>query len=211
MRPRISGSEANCTSFWMRRLPSSSAGCDLPAITNCTGRSACSRMFRSRCGSCSIKVSRLYVGTRRAKPIVRTLGSSRSLIHTGAIPPGFCSSQAAWRRWRASCTSCSRIRLRTDHRSPSLTAPELAQSACVVSSVPRRSSARARSIGSVQVGACTPLVTESIGTSCGSKPGYRPLNICRLTSPCSLDTPLACWPSRMPITAMLKTSGEPPG
>ena len=61
-----------------------------------------------------------------------------------------------------------------------------------------------------QVGACTPLVIELIGTSASSKPGHSRWNISRLTSPCSLETPLARWASRKPITAMLKTAGSPP-
>lgn len=56
-----------------------------------------------------------------------------------------------------------------------------------------------------QVGAWTPLVIEPIGTSSTSKPGHRPWNISRLTRPCSSDTPLTRWASRMPMTAMLKT------
>ncbi len=51
MRSRSSGCCANCTSCWMSRLPSSSAGCDLPAITNCTGRSGLVRIAFSRSGS----------------------------------------------------------------------------------------------------------------------------------------------------------------
>ncbi len=71
--------------------------------------------------------------------------------------------------------------------------------------------ARPRISGATQVGACTPLVTEPIGTSAVSKPGHRPVNISRLTWPCSMLTPLTRWASRMPMTAMLKTSGSPPG
>ena len=61
-----------------------------------------------------------------------------------------------------------------------------------------------------QVGACTPLVIDPIGTSASSKAGHRPLNMPRLTSPCSFETPLARWASRKPITAMLKTDASPP-
>ena len=61
-----------------------------------------------------------------------------------------------------------------------------------------------------QVGACTPLVIEVIGTSASSKAGQSPLNIPRLTWPCSSETPLARCESRKPITAMLKTPGSPP-
>ena len=46
--------------------------------------------------------------------------------------------------------------------------------------VPISTSSRA-----VQVGACTPLVIEPIGTSLSSKPGHRSLNMPRLTCPCS--------------------------
>ena len=62
-----------------------------------------------------------------------------------------------------------------------------------------------------QVGPCTPLVIEPIGTSAVSKPGQSPWNISRLTSPCSRLTPLTRCASRMPMTAMLNTSRSPPG
>ena len=62
-----------------------------------------------------------------------------------------------------------------------------------------------------QLGACTPLVTEPIGTSDSSKPGHSPANIFLLTSPCSRLTPFTRWDSRMPITAMLNMPGSPPG
>ena len=65
--------------------------------------------------------------------------------------------------------------------------------------------------GATQVGVCTPLVTEPMGTSLVSNPGHRPANICLLTWPCSTETPLTRWASRMPMTAMLNTSGSPPG
>ena len=65
--------------------------------------------------------------------------------------------------------------------------------------------------GATQVGVCTPLVTEPMGTSPVSNPGHRPANICLLTWPCRTETPLTRWASRMPMTAMLNTSGSPPG
>ena len=71
--------------------------------------------------------------------------------------------------------------------------------------------ARSRISWATQVGACTPLVIEPIGTSAVSNPGHRPANISRLTCPCSLLTPLTRCASRMPITAMLNTDGSPPG
>ncbi len=66
-------------------------------------------------------------------------------------------------------------------------------------------------LGATQVGAWTPLVTEVIGTSAGSKPGQSPENISRLTAPWRVETPLARWASLRPITAMLNSSGRPPG
>ncbi len=78
------------------------------------------------------------------------------------------------------------------------------------SSVPTSCAARAITSGATQVGACTPLVTEVIGTSGESNPGQSPANMSRLTSPCSSETPLARWASRRPMTAMLKTVGSPP-
>jgi hypothetical protein len=60
----------------------------------------------------------------------------------------------------------------------------------------------------IQVGACTPLVIEVIGTSSTSKPGHSGWNISRLTTPCSLLTPLARWASRRPMCAMLNRPGS---
>ncbi len=212
MRSRSSGCCANCTSCWMRRLPSSSAGCDLPAITNCTGRSGFVRIAVSRSGSRSMSVSRLYVGTRRANPIVRVSGSSTRDTHSGACMPGCCSVHAAARRRRASSTSCRRMRRFTPQNSASESAA-LLQSACSVSPVPSVDSARPRSAGSVQVGAWTPFVIDVIGTSSESKPGHRSPNMRRLTWPCSFDTPFARWASLRPITAMLNglVAGSAPG
>ena len=58
-----------------------------------------------------------------------------------------------------------------------------------------------------QVGPCTPLVTEPIGTSSASKPSHSPPNMPRDTAPCSWDTPLARWASRRPMCAMLNMPG----
>ena len=54
------------------------------------------------------------------------------------------------------------------------------------------------------------MVIEVIGTSVVSNAFQSPWNISRDTSPCSTETPLARWPSRKPITAMLNLSGSPP-
>ena len=80
MRCRTSGSSANRTISWISCLPPSSAGCALPAITSCTGRSGSSSSRLSRSGSRSISVSRLYDGTRRANPMVSTSGSRAESI-----------------------------------------------------------------------------------------------------------------------------------
>ena len=78
--------------------------------------------------------------------------------------PGFCSAHAAVMRARASATSCARIARRTCHRSSSVTAGEF-QSQAAVSKVPSLVCASSTMCGSVHVGACTPLVTEVMGTS----------------------------------------------
>ncbi len=62
--------------------------------------------------------------------------------------------------------------------------------------------------GATHVGACTPFVTDVIGTSAVSKPGHIEPNMLRLTSPCSRLTPLARWPSRNPMCAMLNMPGS---
>ncbi|COZ10851.1 Uncharacterised protein [Mycobacterium tuberculosis] len=58
------------------------------------------------------------------------------------------------------------------------------------------------------MGACTPLVTEPIGTSSGSNPAHSSLNMARLTRPCSNETPLARCASRRPMCAMLNLAGS---
>ena len=74
--------------------------------------------------------------------------------------------------------------------------------------VPISRSASSNTSRDTQVGACTPLVTDEIGTSAASKPGHRSLNIPRLTMPCSFATPLRRCASRSPMWAMLKTVGS---
>ena len=89
MRCRTSGSSAKRTISWMSFLPPSSAGCDLPAMTSWIGRSGSSSSRLRRSGSRSIRVSRLYDGTRRANPIVSTSGSRAVSIQpssAGASP-----------------------------------------------------------------------------------------------------------------------------
>ena len=172
----------------------------------------------SRSGSRSISVSRLYDGTRRAKPMVSTSGSSTSSIQpssAGAAPR--CRQDCGSRR-RASSTSRSRsIRLAvpdlvagiSSHGVPDRSAPSTS-GVRPVRAVAARRGRRPR--GATQVGACTPLVIEVIGTSSASKPGQRPANI----SAADLRRAAArrrwrAGPSRKPITAMLNTSGRRPG
>ena len=208
----VVGEAARCS--WISFLPPSSAGCALPAMTSCTGRSGWSRSRLSRSGSRSISVSRLYDGTRRAKPMVSTSGSSASSTH---VELG-----------RRRCRAC---RLDLQQPAPGVVHEPLAQlpldrpdvgrrrlvDRAARTSRPRRRrrsrrarSARSKTSRPTQVGACTPLVIDVIGTSASSNAGHRPWNISRLTWPCSCETPLARWASRKPITAMLKTVGSPP-
>ena len=90
MRWRTSGRSANCTTCWISALPPSSAGCDLPATISWIGLSSSSSSCSSRSGSRSISVSRLYVGTRRANPMVSTFGSNAV-----AIQPNSASERTA--------------------------------------------------------------------------------------------------------------------
>ncbi|SLH34752.1 Uncharacterised protein [Mycobacteroides abscessus subsp. abscessus] len=99
--------------------------------------------------------------------------------------------------------------LRVDHSSAGSTSRSFSQPRpSSASSTP--TSSRALSIHSraAQVGACTPLVTDPIGTSSASKPGESGANMPRLTSPCSRETPLARCASRRPMCAMLNTAGS---
>ncbi len=202
----------------MSRLPPSSAGCALPAITNCTGRSGCSSRSISRSRSRSISVSRLYDGTRRAKPMVSTSGSSTPSIQPSSAVPAPRCRQEARSRSRTSSTSSSRSERRSSQMSwsaMSATESQRSESPTLSASSARwvpicRAPSRNTS-GATQVGACTPLVTEVIGTSSGSNPGQSPENISRLTWPCSRETPLARWARRRPITAMLNRLDSPPG
>ena len=208
MRCRTSGSSAKRTISWISFLPPSSAGCDLPAMISCTGRSGWSRIFLRRAGSRSISVSRLYDGTRRAKPIVSTSGSrALSTQPSSALAIPRLRFDFVTRR-RASCTSRSRSsRLTAQISVPgtSSTARKKESTSSPSGSAPREAASSMTS-RATHVGACTPLVIEPIGTSASSNAGHRPLNISRLTWPCSSETPLARCEIRKPITAMLKTA-----
>ena len=192
MRCRTSGSSANRTISWISFLPPSSAGWRLAGddeLDRPLGVRAAARLSRS--GSRSIRVSRLYDGTRRAKPIVSTSGSSDvvdpaelgrrlapRLSHDGAQPAAGVVRPAGSRS--SPLGRPDRRRRRPGRRaSQRVGAVDVGGRADVLA---RPSSKTSRP---TQVGACTPLVIEVIGTSASSKPGHRPANISRLTSPCS--------------------------
>lgn len=218
MRCRTRASSANRTSSCTSRLPPSSAGCALPATTIWIGRSGCSSSSVSRSRSRSISVRRLYDGTRRAKPMVSTSGSRASSIQpSSAVPAPRCRQEARSRSRTSSTSWARRVRRSSQMSRSGMSATESQRSEPPTASA---SSARCTPIcrapsrntsGATQVGACTPLVTEVIGTSSASKPGHSPANMPRLTPPCSTETPLARWASRRPITAMLNRFGSPPG
>ena len=106
MRCRTSGRSANFTTCWISALPPSSAGCDLPATISWIGRFSSSSSFSSRSGSRSISVSRLYVGTRRANPMVSTSGSNAVAIQPNSASDAPRSSHERRNRARTSSTSC---------------------------------------------------------------------------------------------------------
>ena len=182
MRCRTSGRSANRTTCWISALPPSSAGCDLPATISWSGRFSSSSSFSSRSGSRSISVSRLYVGTRRANPMVSTSGSKAVAIQPNSASDAPRSSQDRRSRARtSSISSCAQLRAdppqvsRVDLLQP-LPRRGLAQRAEILLPI----SSRPSSIhcGAAHVGACTPLVIEPIGTSLVSKPGHSSLNMC---------------------------------
>ena len=188
MRCRTSAWSANRTICCTSSLPPSSAGCALPAMTSWIGRSGSSSSALSRSGSRIISVRRLYDGTRRAKPMVSTSGSN-----TDEVQPSSASVARAAATTRAGGGGPRRRGARAARggsprwrcRRPWRCAPS--PGASVVIEVPISRSASSKTSRATQVGACTPLVTDEIGTSAASKPGQRPLNISRLTMPCSCD------------------------
>ena len=107
---------------------------------------------------------------------------------------------------RTNVTSRSRPCCRARHSSSLPASSTRAQS---VAGAPSHSGStrrvsRSSSSGEIHVGACTPLVTEPIGTSSVGTSGHSPANMARLTAPCSAATPLRRAASRRPMTAMLK-------
>ena len=117
MRCRTSGSSAKRTISWISCLPPSSAGCALPAITSCTGRSGSSSSRLSRSGSRSISVRRLYDGTRRANPMVSTSGSSADSVQPSSAGEAPRLRQDLRSRTRTSSTNLDRSSRLVDHRS----------------------------------------------------------------------------------------------
>ena len=214
MRCRTSGSSANRTISWISFLPPSSAGCDLPAMISWTGRSGCEQQLLEPVG----------VAQHQREPLVRRHAAREADrqhvgVEGGVDPAELGLGDAAVVRW----TSRSRRRASIDQALAQLALdrPDVGAGDArrrrgrTPRRRRRRGRRRARSASSMtsratHVGACTPLVIEPIGTSASSKAGHRPLNISRLTWPCSSETPLARWARRKPITAMLKTAASPP-
>ena len=163
------GSSANRTSCWISCLPPSSAGCALPAMTIWTGRSGSSSSAVSRSGSRSIRVSRLYDGTRRAKPIVSTSGSSTVVdpaelgLAGAALQPRRRAAAGARRRpaGRAAAPRTAQISAVGDARRRRPSRGVASASSATISGAGELDAPR----GATQVGACTPLVIELIGTS----------------------------------------------
>jgi hypothetical protein len=184
MRCRTSAWSVNRTICCTSSLPPSSAGCALPAMTSWIGRSGSSSSAFSRWGSRIMSVRRLYDGTRRAKPIVSTSGSKTEEVQPSSASEAPRCSHESCRRRRTSPTSRSRRTRRVCQIERSATFAMSSQPcASVVRELPISRSASSNTSRATQVGACTPLVTDEIGTSVGSKPGHRPLNISRLTMP----------------------------
>ena len=166
----------------------------------------------SRSGSRIISVSRLYDGTRRAKPIVSTSGSNAAAdpAELARPAPRFSPGHRA-----AACGP-----RRPGARAGPVRAPQIGGRR------PRRSPPRSRSASSVSspelaLGELEDLAGDpggrvyAVGHRSRSAPRRRRTpatawNMPRLTSPCSCETPLARCASRRPMSAMLKTLGSPP-
>ena len=113
--------------------------------------------------------------------MVSTSGSKAVAIQPSSASEAPRSSQDRRSRARTSSTSSARSCDRIHHRWPGSTCCSRCQVSGSLSEP--RSSRRAApgparsTAGAAQVGACTPLVIDPIGTSFGSKPGHSSLNI----------------------------------
>ena len=137
-------------------------------------RSGCRRSLVSRSGSRSMRVSRLWVGTRRAKPIVSTSGSRMS-----STQPSSASAHRAGSHWRTRLRASATTGPAARACGPLGRSQRMVGTRPQVAGSPRSQAPRLRSMswesnGSTQVGACTPLVIEPIGISVLSKPCHRP-------------------------------------
>ena len=168
MRWRTCGRSAKRTTCWMSALPPSSAGCDFPATISWIGRCLVEQQpFQASPGSRSISVSRLYVGTRRANPMVSTLGSNAVAIQPNSASEAPRSSHDWRSRRRTSSTSSDRSCERIHHRWPASTCCSRSQTPGSLNdeSDPASSRPSCNHCGAAQVRACTPLVIDPIGTS----------------------------------------------
>ena len=112
MRCRTSGSSANRTISWISFLPPSSAGCDLPAMTSCTGRSGCSRSALEPLGvaqhqrqplvrrDAAREPDREHVGVERGVDPLRSRRARRRAAARTCAAASRASSTSRWRSTR---------------------------------------------------------------------------------------------------------------
>ena len=165
----------------------SSAGCDLPAKTICTGRPAALRMRARRSPSVNTSSGRLYPVKRRAKPIVSASGSSSVPAATTRGMPTCSSVQRCRARSRTNVKRWRRSDCRTAHssasgiaRTPSHNAGSSWRSS---QSAPRYFAKSSASSPAIHVGAWTPLVIDVTGRSSSVRSGHIGSNIARVTLP----------------------------
>ena len=157
-----------------------------PLVQQCGG---------GRSGSRNISVNRLYEGTRRANPIVRTSGSNTELIHASSTSEAPRLRHDSRSR-REPPAPGPRASTTTDHScSSSIPAscdqpsPVSNRSGLTVDERPRPpTDSPGRRVDTVGDG-----INGDIGRV---KVSHRPENISRLTSPCNLLTPLRGWANR---------------
>ena len=193
MRCRTSGRSANRTICWMSALPPSSAGCDLPATISCTGLLA----------SSSSASQPVRVAQHQRQPLVGRApgGRTRSVSTSGSKPlrsspvrPRRAALQPGLAQPCAHVVDQLGAQLRADP--PDVTGVDLLQPLpyAAARAAPRCEPASSRPSsshsGAAQVGPCTPLVIEPIGTSAGSNPGHSSSNMLAADPPVQLRHPV---------------------